>query len=254
MDGYVLTVAIEKGGSGKTTTIWGLGEWFHRAGRKVLFVDMDSQGNLSTLLKADASKPTIYDVLTGTTGTWRAVQSTAYGDIIPFSPRMGELGSVLTSTGREYKLKEVLDRVKGQYDVVLIDTPPGIGIPSICALTASDGVIIPMKADILTLQGMESILGTVGSVKKYTNPELEILGILIADWDGRPALTKQIGELIEARAANVPTRVYGTKIRRGIAVQEAQAAKKGLFEYAPKSNPARDMDAFAKELDEQIGE
>lgn len=254
MDGYTLTTAIEKGGSGKTTTIWALGQWLHMAGRKVLYVDMDSQGSLSILLKADASKPTIYDVMVDNAKEWSAVQTTAYGDIIPYSPRMGGLGTAMTWTGKEYRLKEVLERLNGSYDFILIDTPPGIGLPTVCALTAADGVIVPMKADILTLQGMEGIIRSVRSVQKYTNPNLEILGILITDWDGRTALTKQIAELIEARAANIPTRVYGTKIRRGIAVQEAQATKKGLFEYAPKSNPAKDMEAFAKELAGQIGE
>lgn len=157
MDGYVLTAAIEKGGSGKTTTIWTLGDWFHRAGRKVLYVDMDSQGNLSMLLKADSSKLTIYEVLVEGKHPWNAVQSTDHGDLIPFSPRMGGLSSTMAWTGKEYRLKEVLDRVKGSYDVVLIDTPPGIGLPTICALTASDGLIIPMKADIMTLQGLSLI-------------------------------------------------------------------------------------------------
>lgn len=251
---YTLTVAVEKGGTGKSTVIWSLGEWMHRAGRKVLYVDLDAQGNLSALLKTDTSKPTIYDVLMGKARANRAIQSTAQGDIIQSSPSMSNLGTALTGMGREYRLKEALEGLTDRYDIVLIDTPPRIGVETLSALTASDGILIPMNADILAFQGLESVIGSVQEVQRYTNPKLEILGILITNWDGRPALTKQIAELIEARAANVPTRVYGTKIRRGIAVQEAQAAKKGLFEYAPKSNPARDMDAFAKELDEQIGE
>lgn len=251
--GYVLSVAIEKGGSGKTTAIWGLGEWLYRKGLKVLYVDLDAQGNLSLLLKADPSRPTIYDVVTGTKAAISAIQTTTQGDLIQSSPKMGDIGSILTGTGREYRLKEVLEGLTGRYDIILIDTPPAIGIQTVCALTASDGVIVPMKADILTLQGMESILGTVGSVRRYTNKTLEVLGILITDWDGRPALTKQIAELIEARASNVPTRVYEARIRRGIAVQEAQATHTGLFEYAPRSNPAKDMGNFSEEVAEQIG-
>lgn len=253
-DGYTLTAAIQKGGTGKTTVIWGLGEWLHQAGKKILYVDLDAQGNLSMLLNADRSKPTSYDVLTGRRRASSAIQSTPQGDLIASSPNLGIIASELTGTGREYKLKEALKGLAGQYDVILIDTPPTYAIQTTCALTASDGVIIPMKADIVTLQGMEGILGSIKDVQKYTNPKLEILGILITDWDGRPALTKQIGELIEARAANVPTRVYGTKIRRGIAVQEAQATRKGILEYAPKSNPAKDLEAFAKEVAGQIGE
>ena len=252
-NGYILSVAIEKGGSGKTTAIWGLGEWLQKAGLRVLYVDLDAQGNLSLLLNADPSKATIYDVIMKKRNANAAVQSTPQGDILQSSPLMGDLGSVLTGTGREYRLREALEGLTERYDVILIDTPPSIGIQTICALTASDGVIIPMRADILTLQGMESILGTVGSVQKYTNRSLEVLGILVTDWDGRPALSKQIAELIEARASNIPTRVYGAKIRRGIAIQEAQAAHRGIIDYAPKSNPAKDIGAFSKEVAKQIG-
>lgn len=251
---YTLTVAVEKGGTGKTTVVWSLGEWMHRAGRKVLYVDLDAQGNLSALLKTDTSKPTIYDVLMGKERANRAIQSTPQGDIIQSSPSMSNLGTALTGMGREYRLKEVLEGLTDRYDIVLIDTPPRIGVETLAALTASDGVIIPMMADILALQGLESVIGAIQEVQRYTNPKLETLGILITSWDGRPALTKQVSDIVEARAANVPTRVYGTKIRRGIAIQEAQASRKGIFEYAPKSNPAKDIDAFAQELAGQIGE
>lgn len=252
MNGYTLSVAIEKGGSGKTTALWGLGEQLHKAGRKVLYVDMDAQGSLSRLLKADASKPTIYDMLIGNTRASNAIQPTEQGDLIASSPKMGGMGTVLSGTGREYRLREVLEDVTERYDIVLIDTPPALGIQTICALTASDGVIIPMKADIMTLQGMEAVLATVGTVQRYTNPDLEVLGIAIMDWDGRPALTKQIAELIEARASNIPTCVFKTRIRHGIAIQEAQAIQKGIGEYSPKSNPARDIEAFSKEVAARI--
>ncbi len=252
MNGYTLSVAIEKGGSGKTTTLWGLGEQFAKAGRKVLYVDMDAQGSLSRLLKADRTRPTIYDVLTKDKRAFNAIQSAEHGDLIASSPAMADLGSILTMTGREYRLKEALDGAAEMYDIVLIDTPPSLGVPTMCALTASDGVIIPMNADIMTLQGMEATLATVASIQRYTNPDLEILGIVITDWDGRPALTKQIAELIERRAANVPTRVYSTKIRHGIAIQEAQAGLIGIGEYSPKSKPAKDMEMFYTEVAAQL--
>lgn len=252
MNGYTLSVAIEKGGSGKTTALWSMGELFYKAGRKVLYVDMDAQGSLSRLLKADASKPTIYDVLTRKKRALNAIQPTAQGDLIASSPMMGDLGTVLSGMGREYRLKEALEGTAEMYDIVLIDTPPALGIQTVCALTASDGVIIPMKADIMTLQGLETVLGTVESVQRYTNKDLEILGIAIMDWDGRPALTKQIADLIEARASNVPTCVFKTRIRHGIAIQEAQSLQRGINEYSPRSNPARDLEALFNEVAARI--
>lgn len=247
-----ISVAIEKGGAGKTTTVWSLGGWFHSKGYSVLYIDMDGQGTLSRLLNADASKPTIYDVMTGTKQARHAIQSTFQGDLIQGSPQMGDIGAVLTTTGREYRLSEVLDRVPYGYDVVLIDTAPGIGISTICALTASDYVIVPMRADVVTLQGLETVLGSIQSVQRYTNNALEVLGIVITDYDSRPALSRQILEFIQSRAENIPAPVLGT-VRHGIAVQEAQGGQVPLQAYAPRSNPAKDTAAIAKDLAGRIG-
>lgn len=248
----IISVAIEKGGAGKTTTVWSLGGWLHTEGYTVLYIDMDSQGTLSRLLKADASKSTIYDVITGAKPARYAIQPTYQGDLIQGSPKMGDIGAVLTATGREYRLSEALERVTHSYDVVLIDTPPGTGIPTICALTASDYVIIPMHADVLTLQGLETVLGSIQSVQRYTNGALEVLGIVITDYDSRPALSRQILEYIRSRADNIPAPVLGT-VRHGIAVQEAQGGQVPLHEYAPRSNPAKDTASIAQEMAEKIG-
>lgn len=248
----VISVAIEKGGAGKTTTVWGLGGWLHSIGCSVLYVDMDPQGTLSYLLDADTSKPTIYDVLTGATPLRRSVQHTYQGDLIRGSSQMGGLDAVLSSTGREYRLKEALRGLPDLYDVVFIDTPPGVGISVICSLTASDGVIIPMRSDVVTLPGLESLLASIGSVQRYTNPALEVMGIVLTDWDGRPALSRQVREFIEGRAANIPAPVLGA-VRHGIAIQEAQAEKRSLGDYSPRSKAAEDMASIGRALAARIG-
>ncbi len=248
----VISVAIEKGGAGKTTTVWGIGGMLHSIGCSVLYVDMDPQATLSFLLNADTDTPGIYEAITGTAPLRRTVQHTYQGDLMRGSAQMGGLEGILSSTGREYKLKEALGALPDFYDVVLIDTPPGVGISVICALTASDGVIIPVRSDVLTLQGLEAVLASIGTVQRYTNPDLEILGIVITDWDGRPALSRQIREWIEGRAANIPAPILGT-VRHGIAIQEAQAEKKSLRDYSPKSKAAEDMASIGEKLAAWIG-
>lgn len=249
----VITVATRKGGVGKTATAWGLGTALARMGFSVLFIDMDGQRSLSRQLSANPDRPTSYDVLTGRKSARMAIQTIACGDLMAASPMMDDLGQSLTGAGANYRLKEALGDVPGRYDVTLIDTPPTLGAITLNALTASSGVIVPATPDIMAYQGMEETLNAIQEVRRYANPSLEVLGIVISDWDGRPALNKQIAQLMETRAQSVPTRVYSTKIRHGIALKEAQAACVNLFDYAPKSNPAQDYMTLAKEVAEQIG-
>jgi len=226
---YTLTVAVEKGGTGKSTVVWSLGEWMHRAGRKVLYVDLDAQGNLSALLKTDTSKPTIYDVLMGKARANRAIQSTAQGDIIQSSPSMSNLGTALTGMGREYRLKEALEGLTDRYDIVLIDTPPRIGVETLSALTASDGILIPMNADILAFQGLESVIGSVQEVQRYTNPKLEILGILITERPtSRPvSMVRRSGAESRYRRPRPPRRDYSSTRRN--------RTRPGIWTRSPRS-------------------
>lgn len=244
------TIAItnQKGGVGKSTTAAALGSGLTLKGYKVLFVDLDPQGNLSYIIQADPAKPSAHDVLTGRAGAAAAIQTAAGGDIIPFSGDLSAADIELNRTGKEYRLKEALQPVAGSYDFTIIDTPPALGILTINALTAADRLIIPAQAEIFSLQGIGQLAGTINAVKTYCNPALELDGILLTRHSGRAVLSRDMADMIADTAAELGTAVYKTIIREGIAIKEAQANRQSIFAYAPKSNAAADYAAFTDEI------
>ena len=152
------TIAIinQKGGVGKSTTASAIGGGFLREGAKVLFIDLDAQCNLSYLLEADLTQESALDVLQGNASAADAVQHTAQGDIIAASPALAGADIAITATGKEYRLKEALEALAGQYDYCVIDTPPALGVLTINALTACHGCIIPAQADFPSIRTSQS--------------------------------------------------------------------------------------------------
>lgn len=134
------------------------------------------------------------------------------------------------------------------YDYIIIDTPPALGLLTINALTASDGIIITAQADIYSLQGIGQLHETIEAVKKYCNPALHLQGILLTRYSPRAVLSRDMGEMIEATASQIKTFVYKTVIRECISLKEAQARKQDIFTYAPKSNASKDYLSFIGEL------
>ncbi|MDD3365341.1 MAG: AAA family ATPase, partial [Syntrophomonas sp.] len=188
----IITIATQKGGTGKTTTTHALGVGLIERGYKVLFIDLDPQGNLSYILQTEELKSTIYEVLTGKTKARDAIQHQQCGDIIPSSPALARANLELKNTGKEYRLKETLQPIKDDYDYIIIDTPPSLGLLTINALTASDSVIIPSQADIFSLQGIGQLYSTIETIKKYTNPDLSIEGILLTRHNSRSILSRDL--------------------------------------------------------------
>ena len=248
---YVISIANQKGGIGKSTTAQALGAGLHLKGYKTLLIDLDPQGNISYTLEADTQQPTAYDLLNNKVPIKEGVQETKQGDLIPASERLSNLDLELTATGKEYRLKELLDPIKNDYDFIIIDTPPALGILTINALTASNSLIIPSQADIYSLQGIGQLYKTIEAIRQYTNPSLLIQGILLTRYHTRTILNRDMGEIIEDTAKQFKTSIYKTFIRESVVVREAQAKRKDLFTYAPKSNPAKDYLAFTKEVIER---
>lgn len=246
----VITFANAKGGSGKTTSVSALGAGLRARGSSVLFVDLDAQANLTYSLGIESKPLTAMEVLSGTATAEEAIQHTAWGDIIPASASLSIAGSVLTETGREYKLREALEPVKRNYDFVLIDTSPSITILVVNAFVASDKIVIPTLADIFALQGIGAMGQSIETVKKYCNPSLEIAGILFTRYNKRANLSKDIAAMTEQTAELLGTKVFNTVIRECISIREAQAARTDIFSYAPKSNAAADYSNF---IDEFLG-
>lgn len=246
-----ISVTNQKGGVGKSTTAGALAAGLSLKGYSVLSIDLDAQSNLSYTAGAKTDGATALGVLTGEISIEDAIQHTQSGDIIPASKALAGADAFIADTGKEYRLREALEPIRGRYDYIIIDTPPALGILTINALTACDSVIIPAQADIYSLQGVEQLAETMKPVKKYCNPALTIEGILLTRYSPRSILSKEVAELAEQLAAKLGTKLFKTTIREAISVKEAQISQQSLYSYAPKAKVTGDYTNFIEEL---IGE
>ncbi len=244
------TIAIvnRKGGVGKTATAQALGAGLKRKGFKVLFIDLDSQTNLSYGLQADGNRAGSMELLKGEASITDAIQHTEQGDIIAGSEELAAADAVISGTGKEFKLKEALEGVNGLYDYIVIDTPAALGTLTINALTAANSAVIPVQAEIYSLQGIGLLNDAIGAVKKYCNAGLSIKGILLTRYNGRSVLSRDMQSNMEEAAKQLGTKLYKTPIRECISIKEAQAQQQDIFSYAPKSNAAADYAAFTEEF------
>lgn len=249
-----IAVINQKGGVGKSTTTNALGAGLFREGLKVLYIDLDAQGNLSYTMGATGKALTSLEVLTGTATAKEAIVQTPQGDLIPASPALAGADALLKDTGKEYRLKEAIEPVLGEYDYIVLDTPPALGVLTINALTACTSVIIPAQADIYSLQGIGQLNQTIQTVKKYCNSGLTVKGILITRYYPRTILTKDMTQLLEDTARELNTKVFNAKIRECIALKEAQASQQDIFTYSPKSNAVLDYSLFLMEVLEEVVE
>lgn len=247
----VLAITNQKGGVGKSSTASSIGSAYTAQGQRVLFVDLDAQGNLSYSIKASTTGKSAFDVLMGEATAPEALQHTAAGDIISASPALASADITLTATGKEYRLREALEALRGKYDLVIIDTPPALGILTVNALAAADGVIIPAQADFFSLQGIGQLNSTIEAVKKYCNPGLKVYGIVLTRYSARAIISREVSAMMEQTAAQLHTKLYKTKIRECTAVKEAQAMRESIFDFAPRSNAAADYKALAEEIEKE---
>ena len=243
------TIAIinQKGGVGKSTTSQALAAGLSLKGYKPLLIDLDPQCN-TTFTAACSSSPTITGLLLGEVSAPAAIQHTGLGDIIAASKALSGADTMITGTGREYRLKEALEPLQAVYDFAIIDTPPALGILTVNALVAADTVVIPAQADIYSLQGIAALSETLQPVKKYCNADLKIAGILLTRFSPRSILSRDIADQAEQAAGQLQTKVFKATIREAIAVKEAQINQQSIFSYAPKSRVAGDYLQFTEEF------
>lgn len=251
----VITLSNQKGGVSKTTTAAALASGLSHRGFRVLAVDLDPQCNLSVGAGVDVLNVagTLYNVFKGETD----VEAAIYQSEIGFSVLTGGLmlsgaDMEFTQTGREYMLSEALERVSESFDYCVIDTPPTLGILTVNALTASQAVIIPLTADVYALQGMTQLNGLIQNVKRYCNRDLTVAGLLLARYNDRQNVSKVMRDQIEAKAAEIGTRIFKSKIRESVAVREAALLRGDIFTEAPKANATLDYTAFIDEVMEVI--
>lgn len=249
----VITIANHKGGVGKTTTAHALTTGLLHKGYKVLAIDLDPQTNFTYTAGLDQQEdtPDIYELFKarGAVPSLQAIRETPAG----FSMIAGALGLAgadmeFSQQGREYILKEIIESIKEKYDYCVIDTPPILGILTVNALTASNFVIVPIEADIYSLQGLSQLQGVIANAKKYSNPDLQIAGLLITKYNPRTVINKSLKEELEAVAAQLQTKVYKTWIREAIAIKEVHFMQGDLFTDYKKHNVTKDYEAFIKEF------
>lgn len=244
----IIAIVNRRGGVGKTATAHALGAGLSQQGFRVLFIDLDSQANLTYDTGAAAGHYGAMDLLTGSAPTEEIITRTPQGDIIPASPALAGADILITGAGKEYRLKNALEPIQHNYDYAIIDTPPALGTITTNTLTAAQAVIIPAQAEIHSLQGIALINDTIHAIQAHTNPALTIDGILITRYNGRAIISKDMRDNLAGVAAALKTRLYNTPIRECIAIKEAQARQENIFSYAPRSNAAADYTAFINEF------
>lgn len=240
----ILTVAIQKGGTGKTTTAAALTQAAAFKGKKVLAVDLDPQGNLTFALNANnGTGGSSFDVLHGTAAADVIRTAAPFVDVIPAA---WELSTEKTSRGSARRLQEALEPIKSNYDLIIIDTPPTAGELQYNALQAATGLIIPLQADIYNLQSLYQITDTAKQMQQ-SNPDLQIKGFVLTKIDNRSTIARQMQENIIVAANKIGVGYLGS-IRTGVVIQEAAALQQSLFEYAPNSKPASDYLALFEHI------
>lgn len=248
--GKTVAVTNQKGGVGKTTTTINVAYNLAKSGKKVLLVDLDPQGNASSGLGISASGKTTRDVLFGKTTIDEAIKSTKYDNlfILPTDAGLATLETdIATAKDRALRLKSALQN--SQFDVVLIDCPPSLGLLTVNALTAADSVIIPVQTEYYALEGLSQLLETMKLVRQALNPALAILGVVMTMHNSRTTLSSQVEEQLKS---NFKDRLFETVVPRNIRVAEAPSHGKPVGEYDKWSKGARAYKALTKEVLERL--
>ena len=245
----VIAMANQKGGVGKTTTSINLSTSLASLGQRVLLVDCDSQGNATSGLGLNRStiNRSVYDVLVNNLNPRYALQMTPYGvTILPASINLAAVEVELANLKfRETKLRTALDTLRNEYDYIIIDCPPALGLLTINAMTAVDAVIIPMQCEFYAMEGLAQLLKTIEIIKNELNPLLFIEGIVMTMFDGR---SKHNKEVIEEVRENLGNLVYQTVIPRAIKVSEAASYGVPILFYDKYSKVAKVYLNLAKEV------
>jgi chromosome partitioning protein len=246
----IIALVNQKGGVGKTTTTKNLGAALVKQGKRVLLLDLDPQANLTYSLGIqpdNTDMQTIYEVLRGECALKKAIIHHANGvDIVPSNINLSSAELELASqAGRELILKEALSPVLDDYDYVLLDCPPSLGILTLNALVAAREVFIPLQTEFLALQGMSKLLETLKLVKQRINKDIEVTGIIGTMYDGRKSLSKEVIETIKVHFSD---KLFKTLIRSNVSLAEAPSHGLDVLSYKPESYGALDYLSLASEV------
>lgn len=247
------TIAIvnQKGGVGKTTSCVNIAASLTAVGKRVLMCDFDPQANATSGLGVDktTASPGVYEVLVSSIPCEKAIVSTPHADVLPANKALAGAGiEMIGMDRREYLLKDALERVKSNYDFILIDCPPSLELLTLNALCAADTVLVPVQCEYYALEGLSDLLSTIRIVKKSLNPSLDLEGVLLTMYDGRTNLSLQVAEEVKR---HFPGKVYATVIPRNVRLSEAPSHGKPVLAYDPWSRGTEAYKSLAGEIVEQ---
>lgn len=254
--GYVIALANQKGGVGKTTTSVNLGACLTDLGKKVLLIDLDPQGNATSGLGIDKKTidQSVYDVLINDVDLKDVILSSSHQglDIVPTTIALSGAEVELTNLmARETRLKDAFGEARDQYDYILIDCPPSLGLLTINAFTAADSILIPVQSEYYAMEGLSQLLNTIKLVRKHFNPNLKIEGVLLTMYDKRTNLGQQVNAEVKKFFGSS---VFETIIPRNVRLSEAPSHGEAIVDYDKRSKGAHVYQQLAKEVLANHGE
>lgn len=246
--GKFIVFVNQKGGVGKTTSAINIGAYMAQAGKKILLVDFDSQGNMSSGVGVSKDKPTVYELLSGMVSAEEVVKHTPVKNLDAISASIDLSGAAIElvdQENREYFLKNALAPFRDLYDYVLIDCPPSLGVLTLNGLAAADQVLVPMQCEYFALEGITLLLQTVKKVQKSINPNLVIGGIFFTMYDSRTRLAQDVVRQVQAYFKDS---VFNTIIPRNVRLSEAPSHGQPICLYDPTCIGAKSYQKLAEEV------
>ncbi len=250
-----ICIANQKGGVGKTTTSVNLAASLSELNRRVLIIDMDPQGNASSgigIRRIESQDSNVYHVLIGEKTIQDVIKKTGHKnlDIVCATPDLvGAEIELVDMPRREYRLKDAIQRVADDYDYVIIDCPPSLGLLTVNALCSAQSFLVPLQCEYFALEGLSQLLNTAGIIKKNLNSELKIEGIVLTMFDKRNNLSHQVVSEIQSHFGD---KVFNAIIPRNVRLSEAPSHGKSIVQYDPKSIGAKRYLELASELDQRV--